>query len=189
VTRILLVRHAQAHGHEESDPTLDGVGEKQASALARRLASEDVGRLLTGPKRRAVQTAAAIAGLVGREHESTPLLDDRTPVPSPDRRDDYPADRWARLDETPLDERDENAEGLSAAWSELTAAASADPGTGSLVLVTHAFVVAGFVSRVLGAPPAAWMQLPVSNASVTEVELRPGRAAAVVGFNDVGHLR
>lgn len=136
-----------------------------------------------------MQTATAIAHLVGCTYETTPLLDDRTPVPSPERRNDYPADRWGWLDETPQNERDENAGQLNAAWSELTRSAEAAPETDALVLVTHAFVIASFVSRVLAAPPAAWMQLPVSNASVTELVLRPGRNIAIVGFNDVNHLR
>lgn len=44
-------------------------------------------------------------------------------------------------------------------------------------------------SQVLAAPPAAWMQLPAANASLTELELRSGGEFAVVAFNDVGHLR
>lgn len=135
-----------------------------------------------------MQTATAIARLVGCAVEPTSLLDDRTPVPSPDRRDDYPADRWDWLDETPPEERDENAGQLNAAWTELTRVAETDSATGALVLITHAFVIASFVSRVLSAPSSAWMQLPVSNAGVTELQLRPGRDIAVVGFNDVSHL-
>lgn len=188
VKRIVLIRHAKAHGHEESDPALDSIGEQQAVAVAQRLASGGVDRVLSSPKRRAVQTATAIARLVGCACEPTSLLDDRTPVPSSDRRDDYPADRWEWLDETPPEERDENAGRLIAAWTELTRSAEADSEVGTLVLITHAFVIASFVSRVLSAPPSAWMQLPVSNASVTELQLRKGRDIAVVGFNDVSHL-
>lgn len=187
--KVLLIRHAQAHGHEEIDPGLDAIGEQQAAAVARRLGGDRVARVMSSPKRRGLQTATAIADLAGCTVESTPLLDDRTPVPSPGRRTDYPAYRWDWLDETPPDERDENGEQLSAAWSELSASAEASPEATALVLVTHAFVVASFVSRVLNAPPAAWMQLPVSNASITELQLRPGRDTAIVRFNDVSALR
>lgn len=187
MNRMLLVRHAHAFDHEASDPGLDPVGRRQAAAIAERLAGEGVRRVLSSPKRRAAETADVIARRVGLVVETSALLDDRTPFPSSTRWGDYPARRWEWLRRTPIDERDEDARALRAAWSQLSA--SVDAEAGALVLVTHAFVVASFVSQVLAAPPAAWMQLPAANASLTELELRSGGEFAVVAFNDVGHLR
>ncbi|UNK69291.1 histidine phosphatase family protein [Microbacterium sp. H1-D42] len=187
MSRILLVRHAQAHGSEADDPALDEIGEQQATMLAARLVGEDVTRVLHSPKRRARQTAAAVVSRAECPTDTTALLDDRTPVPSADRWADYPSHRWDWLRETPADEADEDARHLTAAWAELSAGGQSDSGT--LVLVTHAFVIASFLNQVLAAPPAAWMQLRVANASVTELELRPGVEPAVLGFNDVSHLR
>lgn len=188
MSRILLVRHAQAHGSDTDDPALDRVGEQQASALGARLTGQEVTRILSSPKRRARQTAAAVANAVGCRREATALLDDRTPVPSAHRWTDYPSHRWEWLHDTPPEEADEDARHLTAAWTELSASAVDEPESGTLVLVTHAFVVASFLGQVLAAPPSAWMQLRVANASVTEIELRSGIEPAVLGFNDVSHL-
>ncbi|MGF6823490.1 broad specificity phosphatase PhoE [Microbacterium sp. ZKA21] len=189
MNRILLVRHAQAQGHSEADPPLDATGEQQALLLAERLAQEETGPVLSSPKRRAQQTAQVIGRRVGTSPDVSDLLDDLTPMPSSDRWTDYPEHRWPWLEETPVDEQDLDAVTLNAAWTTLHDAAESSLESGALVLITHAFVVASFVSRALGAPPAAWMQLPVANASITEIELRPGREAVIVGFNDVCHLR
>ena len=211
--RILLVRHARADGHDESDPGLGELGLRQAEALAEQLAGEDVVAILNSPRLRARQTAELVAQRIGCSVRTTDLLEDRTPVPSARRWDDYPPHRWERLREVPAEERDEDGVALSAAWSRITAPDAADGdadgaaddltggghvadiGTGAvggsastLVLVTHAFVVGWFVCRALSAPPAAWMLLPVDNASITELQARPKGEHAVVRFNDVGHL-
>lgn len=188
MNRILLVRHAQAHDHSEIDPALDETGERQADAVAERLAQEQIGQVLSSPKRRAQQTAGVIGRQIGTTPRVSNLLDDLTPMPSPARWADYPKHRWSWLQETPEAEQDLDAETLKAAWTTLHDASVGDSASGALVLVTHAFVVASFVSGVLNAPPAAWMQLPVANASITEIGLRPEREPIVVGFNDVGHL-
>lgn len=188
MNRILLVRHAQAHGRSEIDPALDETGERQADAVAERLAQEQIGQVLSSQKRRAHQTAGVIGRRIGTTPRVSDLLDDLTPMPSPARWADYPKHRWPWLQETPETEHDPDAETLKAAWTTLHDASVGDSAFGALVLVTHAFVVLSFVSGVLNAPPAAWMQLPVANASITEIGLRPEREPIVVGFNDVGHL-
>lgn len=52
----------------------------------------------------------------------------------------------------------------------------------------RAFVVGSFVARELGAPPAAWMQLPIAHASLTELMRRTTGEWSVLGVSDVGHL-
>ncbi|NII69867.1 histidine phosphatase family protein [Microbacterium ulmi] len=191
MSRILLVRHAEADGHDEVDPALSPLGVRQAEALAGRLAGENIRQVLTSPRRRARQTADLIARRIGRSATSSDLLEDRTPTPCAPRWNDYPSHRWEWLRDVPDDERDEDGVMLSAAWSRIVEQCSevgwlsADE---TLVLVTHAFVVSWFVCRALDAPPAAWMLLPVANASITELAARPHGEYAVVGFNDVGHL-
>jgi broad specificity phosphatase PhoE len=189
VTRILLIRHAEAEP-EGGDPLLSSAGTRQAIAVADRLADERVARILHSPKRRARLTADALASRLGCPIAESSLLDDRTPVPSADRWDDYPAHRWDRLRQVPADERDEDGVALTAAWNELIQWSSRADSTdhGTVVLVTHAFVISWFVSRALDAPPAAWMQLPVANTSITEIALRPLGDHSVHRFNDRGHL-
>jgi broad specificity phosphatase PhoE len=190
--RILLIRHAQADGDDGSDPALSSVGVDQAALLVERLAGEGVRELLHGPRRRARQTAELVGAGLALRPTSTDLLEDRTPVPSELRWSDYPAHRWDFLREVPADERDEDGAELSAAWSQLTAPRAWEQGSGdggTRVFITHAFVVGWFVCRALDAPPAAWMLLPVANASITELTRRSTGEYSVTGFNDVGHLR
>ncbi|UVY84376.1 histidine phosphatase family protein [Brachybacterium sp. NBEC-018] len=181
---ILLVRHAEADGHDGEDPPLGPRGMRQAGLLGERLAGTGATRLLHGPRRRARRTAELLAPHLGLTPEESALLEDRTPFPSPDRRDDYPSHREDFLRQVPLEERDEDGAALAAAWERL----SAPGGAGTLVAVTHAFVVGSFVARALGAPPAAWMQLPIANASLTALRRRPTGEWSVLGVSDVGHL-
>lgn len=182
--RILLVRHGQAAAPDDVDPALSDVGVRQAEALAARLRGEDVDELWHGPRCRARQSAEILAQGIGRDPRPTSLLEDRTPYPSADRWDDYPRHRWERLQQVPVQERDEDAAALGRAWEQLSAAGE----RGTLLAVTHAFVVGTFVSAALGAPPAAWMQLPVAAASLTELRIRPTGEWSVLAVSDVGHL-
>jgi broad specificity phosphatase PhoE len=189
--RILLIRHAQANGDDGLDPGLSAVGMDEAAALVARLAGEGIAEVLHGPRRRARETAELLGLRLGLPTTSTDLLEDRTPVPSASRNDDYPAHAAKFLGAVPPDERDEDGVALTASWLQLadrSTSAQSDSAR-TRVFVTHAFVIGWFVRQVLGAPPAAWMLLPVHNASITELTLRPSGAYALSGFNDVGHLR
>lgn len=181
--RLLLVRHALAEGRE-SDPGLSRVGVRQAALLADRLAESGTSEVLHGPLRRTHETAQHIARPLGSPVTRTTLLDDRTPFPSDDHWHQYPRHRWDWLQAVPGTERDEDGAAIAAAWLHL-ASRRVD---GALVAITHAFVVSSLVSHALGAPPSAWMQIPIDNASITE--LRPTRAGewSVVSLNDTGHL-
>lgn len=185
--RLLLVRHAQADGHDDADPVLSASGERQATLLAERLATEPVRGVLSSPKRRARQTAAMIAQRFGQEAQSAAFLDDRTPMPSAERWGDYPEHRWEWLRETPLEEQDADGGALLAAWTRISGMLDGRVG-GTLVVVTHAFVVGSFVATALSASPAAWMLLPVGNATITELQRRPNGEIAVARFNDAAHL-
>ncbi|WP_181905850.1 histidine phosphatase family protein [Microbacterium bovistercoris] len=187
--RILLVRHAQAHGHDDADPALSTVGEQQAALLAERLADEPIVRVLSSPRRRAQQTSTAIAERAGLRAEVASLLDDRTPMPSAGRWSDYPEHRWGWLRETPAEEQDEDGVELRSAWTRLNGMLGEDgPAGGTLLIVTHAFVIGSFVASALSAPPSAWMLLPIGNASITEMQRRSNGEIAVVRVNDSGHL-
>jgi probable phosphoglycerate mutase len=184
---LCIVRHAEASGHEDDDPGLSERGRAQAAALGARLARGPVAQVLHGPRRRAAETAADLADfLPGISVTGSALLDDRTAVPSPGRRADYPERYQLWLDAVPPDERDEDGEQMSAAFHELGERARA--GDGALVLVTHAFVVGWFVREVLDGPAAQWLRLVPSNAGLTVVRWRADGTAVLAGFNDTGHL-
>lgn len=182
--RCFLLRHAEAVGDEVEDPGLSARGLEQTVALASRLRSAGIDAVWHGPKRRASETGRLLADRLQVERWCTNLLDDRTPVPSAERRADYPPHRWRWLDSVPVAERDHDGAGLSAAWEELRERA----GGRVVVMVSHAFVMSWFVVEVLEAPPAAWMRLPVSNAGVTELEADAGRGFVIRSFDDTSHL-
>jgi len=188
--RILLVRHGDAAGDDSADPALSSTGRAQMAALAERLRTEPVESLLHGPRRRARQSAEILGEAVGLDPEPTELLEDRTPHPSPERWEDYPRTRWDWLCETPVGERDEDAVALDEAWARLADRAELAPheGSGTLICVTHAFVIGSFVRNVLDAPADAWFRLPAANAGLTELRRRPSGEWAVHSMSDVGHL-
>ncbi|SLN01108.1 putative phosphoglycerate mutase [Corynebacterium xerosis] len=160
------------------------------TALAERLRAEPMQSLLHGPRRRARQSAEILGEAVGLDPEPTELLEDLTPHPSPEHWDDYSRGRWDWLHETPVEERDEDAVSLDAAWARLTkrAESGAHEQSKTLICVTHAFVIGSFVRNVLGAPADAWLRLPVANAGLTDLRRRPSGEWAVHSMSDVGHL-
>jgi probable phosphoglycerate mutase len=185
VSRIYLVRHAEAAGHEEGDPGLSVTGREQVSALAAALRHRDVAAVWHGPRRRTAETATVLGELLGvSDVEATPLLDDRTPVPGPDRRADYPRHRWPWFDAVPADERDEDGHAMTAAWQELRERARDT----DVVMVTHAFVVSWFVAQALAAPPFAWTRLPAANASLTVIGCDDQGGPVVECVNQTHHL-
>ncbi|WP_166348985.1 histidine phosphatase family protein [Phytoactinopolyspora limicola] len=184
MSTIILIRHAQAAGHETADPPLSVTGRRQASCLAARLGNSRADAILHGPRRRAHQTAEVLGSRLGCPVQQTGLLGDRTPHPSPERLGDYPLHRRDFLHETPVEERDINGAGIAAAWRQLTELSTDQV----LIAVTHAFVVGSFVGHALGAPAAAWLRLPIANASITELQSRPYGEWAVASVSDTGHL-
>lgn len=141
-TELYLVRHGEAAGADRSDPGLSERGTAQARALGARLADHRFAGVVHSPRRRAAQTAANLSeSLPGVPVRPSSRLDDRTPVPSITRRAEYPERYWSWLDDTALDERDEDGAFLSEAISDITAAAMREADTGPLLAVTHAFVI------------------------------------------------
>jgi serine/threonine-protein phosphatase PGAM5 len=186
VASLYLVRHAEAAAGETSDPGLSSLGREQAARLADRLADLEVGAVLHSPLHRAVETAAVLADRLKVAATPSSLLADRTPVPSLPGRSAYPARYLPWLDETPADERDFDAQALTAARDELIELSAA--GSGQLVLVTHAFVIGWLVADALDAPSWRWLSLAPDNASLSVLSYHPERGSRVIAFNDTGHL-
>lgn len=177
---IHLVRHGEAAGHEEADPGLSEHGRRQVHALANRLAFRPVSRVLHGPSRRTSETAVILTEVLGAGSEATDLLADRTPVPSPERRGDYPTHRWEWFEGVPDAERDPDGTMLTDTWHKLWF----EHHDAEIVLVTHAFVAAWFVRQVLNAPPATWMRIgPVGNATLTSIGPNLAGEPVVETFN------
>jgi len=144
--------------------------------------------VLCGPRLRARSTAETIAERIGMTAETVAFLDDRTPFPSAHRWGDYAAQRHDWLKDTPAQERDEDGTAIAAAWRDISDMVG-DGVPGALLVVTHAFVVGGFIAEALRAAPDAWMRLPIDNTGVTEFQRRPFGEIAVMRVNDTAHLR
>ncbi|MCM3522595.1 MULTISPECIES: histidine phosphatase family protein [unclassified Curtobacterium] len=178
--------------HGEQDPArpdggLSQRGREQAELLGQRLSGADIGRIYESPLTRAAETASIVSRhLPAAERRLSDLVRDRTPVPSVDRRREYPH-RWlAWLDAVPADERDEDARALRQAFESLSI--ESDAGSTDLV-VTHNFVIGWFVREVLDAPSWRWMALHHDNCAVTAIRWDADRGPSLVAFNDTGHLR
>lgn len=180
-SRLFLVRHGEATG-DVGNPGLSPLGVVQSRLLGERLRDEGPAEVRHGPRLRAAQTAAVLGELCDTPVVADPVLDDRTPVPAPGEETAYPDRMRDWFAAVPDDERDEGGQRLTATVG--TCLAYDRP----LVLVTHAFVVAWFVQRLLGAPATAWTTITVGNAGLTTIVCRPGRPPLLAGVNDVGHL-
>ncbi|MEP7021359.1 MAG: histidine phosphatase family protein, partial [Pseudonocardiales bacterium] len=134
------------------------------------------------------QTAAILSeSLPGVPVRPSSRLDDRTPVPSITRRAVYPERYWSWLDDTPPDERDEDGAFLSKTVTDIAAAAMREADTGSLLAVTHAFVIGWFVRAALDAPMWRWLGLNPANTGLTIIGYTADEAR-VLSYNDTGHL-
>lgn len=186
---LYLVRHAEALGDDQADPGLSAHGRDQARSLGLRLYGMRVAGILHSPRRRAVETAA-ILSQAQPDVAVLPsdLLDDRTPVPSPRRREVYPQRFHPWFDQVPTAERDVDGVHLSDALRQLGAGAVEGADNGALVLITHAFVIGWFVRTILDAPEWRWLRLQPANAGLTVLRWEPDGEGALVSFNDTGHL-
>jgi serine/threonine-protein phosphatase PGAM5 len=186
---LYLVRHAEALGDDQLDPGLSPRGREQARSLASRLAGMRLAGILHSPRRRAAETASVLSqARPDVAIRPIDLLDDRTPVPSPGRRNIYPARSHAWLDLVPPAERDVDGVHLSEALRQVGTAAVTHAEDGPLVLVTHAFVIAWFVSTLLDVPEWRWMGLQPANAGLTVLRWESDGSGALLSFNDTGHL-
>lgn len=183
MNQLVLVRHGEATaGDHADDPELSDRGRRQVAALAERLNGRTFSAICHGPRRRAQQTAELLS--TGAPLELATHLDDRTPVPSVVRQDPYTANQLAWFADVPTDERDPNGVYLDRAWLQLTTDVAQ---RGSLLAVTHAFVLAWFVRCAMDSPPHRWMGLNPANASISVIDIRPS-GPVLQSFNDTGHL-
>ncbi len=205
-TTLLLVRHgATAHTAERrysgctgASPPLSEVGERQAAAVAARLAGArgPVAAVVSSPVRRAQQTAQAVAGALGLQVQTDDDL----------REIDFGG--WEGLTGEEVERRDP---GLLARWRldpELAAPGGESVAqvatrvaaarerlrqrhpSGTAVVVSHLYPVRLSVLAVLEAPLTSVHRMVHGPTSVTEVRLdADGTGAHLVRYDDSSHLR
>ena len=179
-TRLLLIRHGAPHDdgrgrcYGSLDIGLSDLGRRQSEALAARLEHEPISRVVSSPRARAQETAAAL----GREAR----LDDRL------RELDFgklegrlfeeiereQPDLYRRWMTEPTRVRFPDGEGFedvrlrtAAAVSEL---AGSSLGDGAIAVVTHAGVVRAALANALGLPSEQVFRLDIGYCRVTVVD-------------------
>ncbi|WP_030689749.1 histidine phosphatase family protein [Streptomyces globisporus] len=184
---LYLARHGEASADESA---LTDNGRRQAVLLGERLRKTPLTAIHHGPLARAEQTAR----LVGDQLDGVPL---RVSPPAGDyvpyipRREELPPESadamLGFLAQFPAEER-EQGPGLAAeAVARFTGPVEGDRPRHELV-VTHNFLIAWLVREALDAPEGRWMGINQANAALTVIRYAPGRAPAVLCFNDTGHL-
>jgi probable phosphoglycerate mutase len=204
-TEVILARHGasapavpgepfavDARGH--GDPALAPEGERQAEALAARLAEEPVGALFVTTLRRTVQTAAPLAERTGLD-----------PVAVPELREvhlgEWEAGEWRirlangdplalrviaeeRWDLIPGAESAESLAGRVRAGVERVVAATG-PG-GLAVAVVHGGVIGEACRQATDSRPFAFVH--ADNASITRIVVFADGRWLLRSFNDTAHL-
>lgn len=191
MTRLLLLARHGTHaevGHVlsgRSEIALSTRGHDEAAALARHLARVDVSAIYASPRRRTVETAAAVAQSRGIDVVHAPALDE-IDFGAFTGRD------FASLADDP-DWQQWNAERGSArcrggeTMSEAVARAIgflAAVGEGTSLCVTHCDIIRGVVAHWLGLGFERMFQLGCDPGSVTTLALDERGGATLVALNE-----
>jgi len=199
-TRFVLVRHgATEHSAARrfsgrNDLPLDDVGRGQAARLAGRPFGP-VDAVVTSPLRRAVETAEAIAGPLGRPVE---IVDDFVEADfgvwegltfaEAAEVDGALLRQWqGRIDLAPPGGETFAAVGARVERAR-DAVVAAHPGE-TVVVVSHVTPIKWLVCAALEAPPIALFRLHLDTASVSVVDYYADGNRSVTLVNDTAHLR
>ena len=199
-TVTLLLRHGQTPMTVQkryagrSDVPLTDVGVQQAAAAAKRLASADVGVIVTSPLLRAAATAQEVAAVTG----AAVVTDDGF------RETDFGAwegltfaevgERWPSEVTTWLADPDAappGGESFTDVSTRVTAALHrvlADRDGQRVLIVSHVTPIKTLVAAALLAPPAALFRMHLDVAALCEIDWYADGPAVLRSFNDTGHL-
>jgi probable phosphoglycerate mutase len=202
-TRIVMVRHGvtdfttagKLDGRGGPDPSLNLDGRRQASAAGARvraLVEGNAARVMTSSMHRAIETGAAIAGLLGVraqidadwdeqsfgdwEGKSVGFLAASHPQELRSFREDPHYSRPGGEAHVVLQTR------VLAAFDRAVSAG------GTVVVVSHRKPIVTVLSHVLGIPHDRIWTMDTAPASLTCVEVRADGGASVAFVNDTSHL-
>jgi probable phosphomutase (TIGR03848 family) len=197
-TTLVLVRHAVT---EQTGPLLTGRapgvdlsddGQKQAAALAERLADLPVAAVYTSPMERTAQTAAAVAerhGLPVRELPGA-LEADYGEWTGGKLADLAKTDLWKTVQHAPSRARFPGGESLTEMQARIVGcleAVVADHPGEIVVVVSHADPIKAAIAHYTGLHLDQFQRIVVAPASVTAFVLT-AHGAALVKCNDTGSL-
>lgn len=192
--QLILVRHALPVRHlaeqGAADPELSPEGRAQADHLARWLSAERIDALYSSPMRRALETVAPLAGVLGIAAEVDQRLSewDRNaseyvPVEELKRTNDP---RWQAMLRGEW-EGDESPEEFSARVRAAIDGIVASHPSANVAVVCHGGVINDFLASVLGLSTNRFFYPNYTSVSRVMASRRGHRA--VLSINETAHLR
>ncbi len=198
--RLILVRHGETEHNRGNitlgrfDAPLNDRGRAQADAVAASFVRPP-DAIYASPLARAFDTAVAIGAVTG----VAPVADDgliemdvgeMEHLTGGELRERHPDFLRAWLSEECADARMPGGETLrevqDRAWDAVERICAAYP-DGTVVAVTHNFVILTLVCRALGLPLAQFRRMRPALASKSVIDVRQG-AGSLVHFNDISHV-
>lgn len=196
---LLLARHGQTEwnnsrrmqGH--TDTVLNSTGHQQAARLAIRLAAEQIDAIYTSDLSRAAQTAATIAGGLGREAIPDPRLREMGFGVIEGLTFDEAQARHGAMVDAWLSDYDQPPEG-GEAYSDFSARLDgflewlrARHEGDTVLLVTHGGPIAEILRLALQLPPSGHWYFKVDNASLSELRFY-GDHPLLARLNETAYL-
>lgn len=197
--RIYIIRHGQtewnargcAQGHTDTD--LDEVGHKQARLIGDAFRELRVGRIVCSDLRRCQQTAAPLSQATGCEIETFSELRERTFGTL--EGEHYTVLRsffesQIREHKCPNHKiRPENGESLQDVWERVKPIRkSIERRRKCTAVFTHGGTAALLLAQLLRAPITVAASFRFTNATITEIKMRPDKVWQLVRFADASHL-
>jgi ribonuclease H / adenosylcobalamin/alpha-ribazole phosphatase len=199
-TTMLLVRHGETPLSVErrfsgtGDPELTERGLAQAAAVAERLAGRDVAAVVSSPRVRAQQTAAAIAKAVGVD----PVIDDGVAETDFGKWEGHTfaeiRERWPNEMKAWLADPDvapPGGESFTATFARVAAARArlvAEHSGRTLVVVSHVTPIKAMVREALDAPTNLLFRVHLDPASLSTIDTYADGIGVVRLLNHTSHL-
>ena len=184
IRTIYLIRHGDYNHEDERDPDvgkeLIPLGIAQARLVASRLKSLPVKitSLISSTMTRARHTAM----IINHEFPNLELQKD-----SMIRECTPPTWRKDIMEIEDPEELKNCTDNLEEAFNKFFIP-SPDEEDRNDVIVCHGNVIRYFVTKVLKVNTMAWLQMTISNCSLTIVRIMPNGTTKLISFNDVGHI-
>lgn len=181
---IFLIRHGEYAPQDDNIPDSENVltplGIAQARLVSARLQSMNIkfSSLTSSTMTRAKQTAMII-------NEDFPELD----LKQSDLIRECTPPTWRKDVMVGVDtsHREECVKNIEQAFKELFIP-SPDANDRNDIIVCHGNVIRYFVTKVLNVDTMAWLQMSITNCSLTIVRIMPDRTMRLDAFSDYGHI-
>jgi serine/threonine-protein phosphatase PGAM5 len=184
IRTIYLIRHGEYDQSDTSDAEigkkLTPLGIAQARLLSNRLKGMEVEytSLTSSTMTRARETAMVINEVFPElKFQQSPLISECTP---PTWRKDIMADET----ESDLNMCVKN---LETAFTDYFLP-SPDGNDRNDIIVCHGNVIRYFVTKILKADPMSWLQMSITNCSLTIIRVLPDGSMKLDAFSDYGHI-